>query len=183
MESGERSFDFGVALGSLPLFYRRRLESFPLHAGYLLADASHAAAWRERLDRLGDGLKVGLAWQGGLPRTGRVSRTLRLEQLLLHTRQRRQVARQRRKGRQMRAPRRGLACSLAPPTSRRALLFATSGPNRRRKYPSVSTVNETRLRRASKSETLAHLRPRSASRAMRIRSPTGADSTPRSGVR
>jgi len=69
-------------MGSLPSIYRRSLDQFPQHAGYIRADPEAVDVWRDRLSRLGPGLKVGLCWTGGTPKTRRSLRSLRLEQLL-----------------------------------------------------------------------------------------------------
>ncbi|HMZ12469.1 MAG TPA: hypothetical protein PKW88_17265, partial [Plasticicumulans sp.] len=52
--------------GSLPRWFRRRIEDFPAVPGYLLADAARAAHWRRWLAGLGKGLKIGLCWRSGL---------------------------------------------------------------------------------------------------------------------
>ena len=57
--------DCEVPIGSLPLHLRRSLREFPRHAGYLKADASRTAMWREQLSALGPGIKVGVSWKGG----------------------------------------------------------------------------------------------------------------------
>jgi len=74
--------DYQVPMGSLPLHFRRRVEDFPRHSGYLAPDERKTAAWKRRLDALGPGPKVGLSWQGGVGHTGRARRSLTLEQLL-----------------------------------------------------------------------------------------------------
>lgn len=74
--------DLQVAAGSLPRFLRRRIEDFPRHAGYLKADPARIEHWRERLARLGPGLRIGISWKGGFIRTGEMRRTLPLERLL-----------------------------------------------------------------------------------------------------
>ncbi len=74
--------DFAIEAGSLARHYRRRAEDFPRHEGYLRADPERVAHWRQRLDRLGAGLKVGLAWTGGVRKTRRALRSLAPEQLL-----------------------------------------------------------------------------------------------------
>jgi len=74
--------DYQVPIGSLPSRFRNHVQAFPAHAGYLRADAAKVAAWRERLATLGPGLKIGLSWQGGVGHTGRLRRSLTLEQLL-----------------------------------------------------------------------------------------------------
>jgi tetratricopeptide (TPR) repeat protein len=74
--------DYQVPMGSLPGHFRRRVEDFPQHGGYLAPDERKRAAWKRRLDALGPGPKVGLSWQGGVGHTGRARRSLTLEQLL-----------------------------------------------------------------------------------------------------
>ena len=74
--------DYQVPMGSLPGHFRRRVEDFPRHSGYLAPDERKTAAWKRRLDALGPGPKVGLSWQGGVGHTGRARRSLTLEQLL-----------------------------------------------------------------------------------------------------
>jgi hypothetical protein len=48
---------------SLPLAFGTRLETIPAPVPYLWANPFRAAAWRERLAKLG-GIKVGLVWAG-----------------------------------------------------------------------------------------------------------------------
>lgn len=74
--------DVQTPLGTLPRFFRRRLEDFPQHHGYLRADPGKVQAWRARLAALGPGRMVGLSWQGGVGYTGRIRRSLTLERLL-----------------------------------------------------------------------------------------------------
>ncbi|HWP00058.1 MAG TPA: tetratricopeptide repeat protein, partial [Methylococcus sp.] len=54
-----------VALGSLPRFFRNAWDDFPRHGGYLIPDVDRMRRWKERLDGLGPGLKIGLSWRGG----------------------------------------------------------------------------------------------------------------------
>ncbi|RPI48731.1 MAG: hypothetical protein EHM59_00630 [Betaproteobacteria bacterium] len=70
-----------IAAGSLPLYFRRRLEDFPRHHGYLRAAPERIAHWRQRLASLGPGLKVGLSWVGGALKTRRALRSIGLPQL------------------------------------------------------------------------------------------------------
>ena len=74
--------DYHLPFGSLPGFFRNRLEDFPRHDGYLVADPERAARWKERLDALGAGPKIGLSWRGGTHLTRRSFRSLRLSELL-----------------------------------------------------------------------------------------------------
>jgi tetratricopeptide (TPR) repeat protein len=81
-ELGRERIDFEIGAGSLARFLRRSLAQFPRHGGYLRADPARVARWRERLEALGAGLKVGLSWEGGVRRTRRALRSLALEQCL-----------------------------------------------------------------------------------------------------
>ena len=60
--------DYAIEAGSLLKFFRSSIEDFPTerHEGYLKPDPDRVAFWRERFDRVGDGLKVGLCWSGGM---------------------------------------------------------------------------------------------------------------------
>ena len=74
--------DFHIPAGSMPGFVRRKLSDFPEHRGYLRADPQKVARWKEWLESLGAGLKVGLSWRGGTRGTRRRLRSLSLEDLL-----------------------------------------------------------------------------------------------------
>ena len=74
--------DVRIPAGSLPRHLRRAPASFPQHTGYLRAAPERVAFWREHLNGLGTGLKVGLSWRGGVPQTGRGLRSLELAELL-----------------------------------------------------------------------------------------------------
>lgn len=73
--------DLHIAAGSVPRLLRSAPQDFPSHEGYVAADASRVQHWRARLDATGPGIKVGLAWTGGLPGTLRASRSYPLEAL------------------------------------------------------------------------------------------------------
>lgn len=73
--------EYQVPIGSLPNHFRRRIEDFPQHPGFLKADPAKVANWKARLEALGPGPKIGLSWQGGVGHTGRARRSLSLEQL------------------------------------------------------------------------------------------------------
>jgi len=74
--------DYHVLAGSLPGLLRNRLEDFPRHEGYLVADPLRAERWRARLAGLGPGPKIGLSWRGGTHLTRRSLRSLALHDLL-----------------------------------------------------------------------------------------------------
>ncbi len=57
--------DVKISSGSLPRIFRPGADAFPKHRGYLVPDPDLAASWRERLDKIGGGLKVGVSWRGG----------------------------------------------------------------------------------------------------------------------
>ena len=78
----QRNIAFEIEMGSLPLFLRNSAADFPRHDGYLNADPGRIARWRERLARLGPGLKVGISWTGGVRKTRRAQRSLALPEWL-----------------------------------------------------------------------------------------------------
>jgi Tfp pilus assembly protein PilF len=72
-----------ASLGSLPRFLRRSYTDFPRHTGYLRADPELIAKWREKIAaEVGSGPVIGVAWRGGLIRSGGRQRSLPLDQLL-----------------------------------------------------------------------------------------------------
>jgi hypothetical protein len=77
-----RPVDVMIEGGSLARLLRRAPADFPQHSGYLAADPDAVARWRERLVRLGPGLKVGISWQGGVRKTRQALRSIPLERLL-----------------------------------------------------------------------------------------------------
>jgi tetratricopeptide (TPR) repeat protein len=81
-EGGRRAaamaFDFHAPMSALCEYLRGGWEAFPRHQGYLSADPRRRAAWRERLDGLGAGLKVGISWRGGTAATGGAARSTAL---------------------------------------------------------------------------------------------------------
>lgn len=79
-EGESAAIDYVAPIGSLPRFLRRREADFPGTA-YLAADGEKSARWSARVKALGPGMKVGIAWRGGLLRTGRSQRSLTLADL------------------------------------------------------------------------------------------------------
>ena len=76
------AIDCEIPIGSLPLYLRRSAQEFPQHQGYLKADPERIASWRRRLSSLGDGLKVGVSWQGGTHLTRSPLRSIPLSRWL-----------------------------------------------------------------------------------------------------
>lgn len=58
--------DFQVSAGDLPRYLRRYTADFPKAAPVFTPDAGKTEMWRARLAELGDGMKVGIAWRGGV---------------------------------------------------------------------------------------------------------------------
>jgi tetratricopeptide (TPR) repeat protein len=73
--------DVRIFSASVPGYLRNSLRDFPAHQGYLLPDSERVRHWRERLETLGPGLKIGLSWRGGTVYTHRLRRTLALDTL------------------------------------------------------------------------------------------------------
>ncbi|MGQ9372154.1 tetratricopeptide repeat protein, partial [Azospirillum sp. A39] len=71
--------DLQVPAGSLPGLLRERLERFPPRRAFLAAEAERAALWRERLDALGPGLRVGIGWRSQVVTAHRESAYLSLD--------------------------------------------------------------------------------------------------------
>jgi len=71
-----------VAAGSLPSRYRSQSEDFLSRASYLKPDPVLVDVERQKLTRLGPGLKVGLSWRGGTDKTWGTVRSMPLMSLL-----------------------------------------------------------------------------------------------------
>ncbi len=71
--------DASLALGELGKFYRKSDESFTGEP-YLVADPDRRVMWRHLFDKKKKPV-IGIAWTGGIPKTGRKFRTLTLESL------------------------------------------------------------------------------------------------------
>lgn len=73
--------DYFVAIADLPRRFRRSVQAFPAHDGYLRADAARVAHWRATLASLGARPKIGVSWRGGMESTRRVLRSTELTAL------------------------------------------------------------------------------------------------------
>lgn len=71
--------DCVISIGELPRYFRRYHKAFPGEA-YLTPDPERCVQWRALFDTF-PGLKIGLAWSGGLKNTGKKERSLDLETL------------------------------------------------------------------------------------------------------
>lgn len=83
----ELQINAAIPFGSLPTLFRREMEDFPDHDGYIQADTAKRREMRRRLDDLGDGLKIGIAWRGGLKQTHAANRNTDIEKWAPITRQ------------------------------------------------------------------------------------------------
>ncbi len=63
-EDGPKA-DLAAAAGDLMQFFRPTPESFPKRAGFLTPDPERIAFWRDRLDAIGPGPKIGICWRSG----------------------------------------------------------------------------------------------------------------------
>ena len=72
-------FDLVIAIGSLPLYFRRNLTCFPDRRFYLVPDQKKVDEWNEKMNSLPDGLRVGLSWKGGKDPRERTIRSIDLE--------------------------------------------------------------------------------------------------------
>lgn len=66
VEAGEVAVARELAAGRLPGLFRRALAAFPRRRAFLVPEESALALWRDRLGRLGPGLKVGVCWRSSL---------------------------------------------------------------------------------------------------------------------
>lgn len=74
--------DRAIPAGSLPSLFRRSAGAFPVHQGYLRADAARCERMRARLRHAGSMRPIGLSWRGGTLRSRAPMRSLALDQLL-----------------------------------------------------------------------------------------------------
>jgi Flp pilus assembly protein TadD len=76
----QQNVDWVIAAGGLPRWLRPTVESFPTRRSYLSADPNRVASWKQRLDELGAGMKVGISWRGGAVAATRRHRSTSLQQ-------------------------------------------------------------------------------------------------------
>ncbi len=59
--------DYSIPIDGLPSFFRNKIEDFPKRDAFLVPDPATVDKWGKRLTDLGEGLKIGISWLGGLP--------------------------------------------------------------------------------------------------------------------
>ena len=74
-------FDYVVPAQSLGHLYRDAAADFPNRVSFLMASDMITDSWKRRLSGLGDGMKIGISWQGGADHTRRRERSMPLEML------------------------------------------------------------------------------------------------------
>jgi len=72
--------DVKCIAGNLPRYLRPDEASFAGGSPYLSPDRDATAAWKQRLDALGGGAKIGLSWRGGKSAVDRLQRSIDLSQ-------------------------------------------------------------------------------------------------------
>ena len=77
----KHEIDATVAFGSLPGFYRNKLEDFP-GTPYLKADPERKVMYRALLDSMGPKKKIGISWKGGRKETGADRRSMLLYDMM-----------------------------------------------------------------------------------------------------
>jgi tetratricopeptide (TPR) repeat protein/SAM-dependent methyltransferase len=71
--------DVQIPAGSLPMFVRPSLDSFPDRASCLVPDEERVRLWQERFGRLAGRITVGISWRGGSNSALRRQRSIPLE--------------------------------------------------------------------------------------------------------
>jgi len=64
--SNEELADIHLSSASIPRYIRNRNSDFPYTKGYLQAIPSSQSHWTSRFNALGDGVKIGISWRGGI---------------------------------------------------------------------------------------------------------------------
>jgi hypothetical protein len=73
------NFDLVIAIGSLPLHFRRHLSDFPHRTSYLAPDHEKVDEWNRKMSSLPAGLRVGISWRGGKDQRERTIRSINLK--------------------------------------------------------------------------------------------------------
>lgn len=74
----QKKYDASVAIGELPRFYRLKDADFP-GKPYLIPNPEMKVQWEALLKSLGDKPRIGIAWTGGIPKTGQKRRSVTLD--------------------------------------------------------------------------------------------------------
>jgi tetratricopeptide (TPR) repeat protein len=74
-----QTFAYKKAIGDVPQYLRKTVDDFPKHDGYLKADPERVEHYRQKLNKLGDRLKIGISWTGGYHKTRKDYRSVMLD--------------------------------------------------------------------------------------------------------
>lgn len=64
--ANDKNFDYQIPIASLPSRLRKSNTDFPQIKSYLITDTEKDKLWKSRLNKLGNGLKVGICWKSSL---------------------------------------------------------------------------------------------------------------------
>lgn len=82
-DANNRAYDSEIALGSLMPIYRPDISAIEKACPrQLIPDPALCDIWRTRLNTLGEGIKIGVAWRGGATPLAIKSRSVTLEEML-----------------------------------------------------------------------------------------------------
>ena len=71
-----------TSIGDLAKHFRRSLDSFPKHTGYLKSTPERIEFYKNKLLKIGNRMKVGISWTGGYVKTRKDYRSIPLEKWL-----------------------------------------------------------------------------------------------------
>lgn len=71
--------DYRLAIADLGKFYRKSIDDFPKHEGYLKGNSERMNFYKKKLGKLGNRLNVGISWTGGYVKTRKDYRSIPLE--------------------------------------------------------------------------------------------------------
>lgn len=77
----DEEIDYQIALGSLPMFFRKSFSEFPTRQSFLIPDQEISEKWSQTLAALGSRPKIGFLWQGTFTAESEQQRTIPLESL------------------------------------------------------------------------------------------------------
>mgnify|MGYP000583065588 CR=1 FL=1 len=75
----QQSIDFASPIGELAKFLRPTTESFPIPKPYLIPNTKNIKKWKQHYQSLGNGLKIGISWKGGLQTLTNTTRSIDIE--------------------------------------------------------------------------------------------------------
>ena len=58
--------EYQLAMGSLPLLFRKKISDFPRKKSFLIADKALIEKWSNRFDNMGGNIKIGISWNAGV---------------------------------------------------------------------------------------------------------------------